>query len=66
MRIILCVLIALFALETNAAECKNGKCALKNFTKETVQTVTNVTKNTVRVVTPPYKSCCKNGKCGLK
>lgn len=66
MRIIFCVLIALVALETNASECKNGKCPVRTVTKGTVQTVTNVTKGTIRVVTPPYTGRCKNGKCGLK
>lgn len=66
MRIVLCVLLVLFAVEANASGCKDGKCVVKNFTKETVKTVTDVTKGTIRVVTPPYRVRCKNGKCGLK
>lgn len=58
------VLAVVFGLELQAGECKNGQCAVR---KGTVQTVRNVTRGTIRTVTPPYKARhCVNGKCFIK
>ena len=56
---IICAAI-LFCVEVQASDCKNGKCGVRKVANGTVTTVRNVTRETVRVVTPPY---CPNGKC---
>lgn len=66
MRTILFVCAVVFCLEINASECQNGKCSLRSVPKQTVQTVRNVSKGAIRVVTPPYKGRCVNGKCNVK
>lgn len=56
-----------FCLETNAAECHNGRCSVvRSVPKQTIQTVRNVSKGAIHVVTPPYRGRCKNGKCFVK
>jgi hypothetical protein len=60
MRTMIICATLLFCIEAGAAECKNGKCGIRKVTNGTVATIRKVTKETVRVVTPPY---CPNGKC---
>lgn len=60
MRTLMICAALLFCLEAGAAECKNGKCNVRRVVPGTVTTVRSVTRETIRVVTPPY---CPNGKC---
>jgi hypothetical protein len=67
-RFILCFTAILFCLEANAAGCQNGRCStVRTVRTGTVQTVKNVSKGAIRVVTPPYRTGrCVNGKCNLR
>lgn len=63
MKFISIILMSIFCLEIHAAECNNGRCFVRSAPKQSIQVVQNVSKGTIRVVTPPYKGRCMNGKC---
>lgn len=65
MRILICIVAVLSCIEANAAGCPNGQCGVRKV-NGTVQTVRNVTKGAVQVVTPPYRGRCSNGKCKVR
>lgn len=67
MRYFLFFVAVVFGLEVSAAECKNGSCSVRTVVNGSVQTVKNVSKGAIQVVTPPYKRVrCVNGKCNVR
>lgn len=78
MRIAFALIFSLVCVNVNAecvggrcsTRCSNGRCAVsqpvRTVVKDVAPVVGNTVRGTVRVVTPPYRGRCANGRCNLR